>query len=114
MEIYKTRIAGSEVNVIFTGKNYFFHSSYYGYLAIAERTEESYERIGTEDNTQEFILRAGNEHTIGGSMSDDVVKRAAEKFIRKNENRYIPVTCKFDERHADLNACHVQISYTLG
>lgn len=114
MEIYKTRIAGSEVSVIFTGKNYFFHSSYYGYLAIAERTEESYERLGTEDNTQDFILYAGNEHTIGGSMSEGVVKRAAEKFIRKCENKYIPMACTFDERHTNLNACHVQISYTLG
>ena len=115
MEIYKTKIAGSEVSVIFTGKNYFFHNSFFGYLAIAERTEGSYERIGVaDDNLQEFVLHIGNAHTIGGHMPDGVVRTAAERFIRKNENKYVPVACKFDEKKCDLNNSNVQISYTLG
>ncbi len=32
MEIYKIKRNGCEVNVIFTGKQYIFHNSYFGIL----------------------------------------------------------------------------------
>ena len=37
MEIYKIKRKGYEVNVIFTGKQYIFHNSYFGILAVATR-----------------------------------------------------------------------------
>ena len=103
MEFYKTQMRGSEITVIFTGKNYFFHSSFYGWLAVAERTEESYERLGTDAYKQDFILRVGNEYTLGGRMTNGVVAAAAKKFIRKNEQRYLPTQCEFQEETVNLN-----------
>lgn len=112
MEISKIKFQGSEVNVIFTGKNYFFHNSFYGYLAIAERSKESFERLGNEKNLQEFTVYAGNSRYPYGFSRNCF--DLAEKFIKKNEQRYIKTTCKFTEHDSDLNKCHVDISYNLG
>ena len=42
MEIYKIKRNGCEVNVIFTGKQYIFHNSYFGILAVATRKADTY------------------------------------------------------------------------
>lgn len=104
MEIYKTKIVGNEVNVIFTGKNYFFHSSYYGVVAIAERTQESFDNLTKlGERRQKFVVSVGNINTLGGSMGDANVFAAAEKFITKNENKYIQQDCEFERKQQDLS-----------
>lgn len=112
MEISKIKYQNMGVNVIFTGKNYFFHNSFYGYLAIAERTDESSMRLGDYANLQEFIIYSGNSRWADGFSRNCF--DLAEKFIRKNESRYIKTKCNFTENELDLNKCHVDIAYSLG
>ena len=40
MEFFKTRLWDGEVNVLFTGSNYFFFNGFYGVICIAERVDE--------------------------------------------------------------------------
>jgi len=107
MEIYKTTIKGCEVNMIFTGKNYFFHNSFYGWLAIAERQEGHY------DKPQKFVLYIGNRHTLDGTMTNSVVAAAVRKFIRKCENKFVETSCEFVEEEKDLADAYVKVSYKL-
>lgn len=112
MEISRIKLYDGVCHVIFTGKNYFFFSPFYGYIAIAERSEESIENIGTrEDNLQEFVIYSGNTRFPDGIEKDWFA--LAEKFIRKAEQRFIPTACKFEEKVVDLNKCAVTVSYDL-
>lgn len=114
MQFYKTTINGSEVNVIFTGKNYFFHNSFFGWLCIAERTEESYERAGVKDSLQEFVLYVGNRHCSGStSCNNNEVVKCAKRVIKKYENLYIRVPVRFNIIDSDLNKTLVEVSYDL-
>lgn len=112
MEINKIKFQNMEVYVIFTGKNYFFHNSFYGYLAIAERTDESFERLGKDTNLQYFVVYSGNSRWADGFSRNCF--EMAEKFIKKNESRYLKTICNFSECEIDLNKCHVDLSYNLG
>ena len=97
MEIYKTKFRGSEVSVIFTGSHYYFHSSYYGVIAVAERdyTKDS----GSKSH---FSLSVGNHHTIGGSLSAGAVECLVKKFITKSEQKYITKEVTYFTEVADL------------
>lgn len=86
MEISVINARGYQINVIFTGSHYYFHSSYAGVVAIAER-----KGYASDEERDTFILRAGNEHLSGGSLGGSVMFSVAEKFIRKSE-------CKYTER----------------
>lgn len=94
----KTRIAGNETNVIFTGAQYFFITQFYGIVAIAERVEE------LKNGKTAFEVKIGNKYCEGGSLTDKVVFAAAKKFILKSENEYIPVAVDFSESRAPLHA----------
>lgn len=73
----KTRIAGNETNVIFTGAQYLFITQFYGIVAIAERVEE------LKNGKTAFEVKIGNKYCEGGSLTDNVVFAAAKKFILK-------------------------------
>lgn len=94
----KTRIAGNETNVIFTGAQYFFITQFYGIVAVAERVEE------LKNGKTAFEVKTGNKYCEGGSLTDNVVFAAAKKFILKSENEYIPVAVDFSESRAPLHA----------
>lgn len=99
MEFGKTSICGSQVDVIFTGGKYLFHNDFYGWLAIAERTEESKQNIRDD---QEFVLFVGNHYTVGGRMTNNAILKGVRKYIRKNESKFVERICKFREVEADL------------
>ena len=90
MEISVISSRGYQINVIFVGSHYYFHSPFAGVVAIAERSR------AYETGKAHFILRAGNEHLAGGSLGGSVIFSVAEKFIRKNECKYIDTVCTFD------------------
>lgn len=48
----KTRIAGNETTVIFTGAHYYFVTQFYGIIAVAERVEEL-DRYGVYEYEQD-------------------------------------------------------------
>lgn len=99
MEFGKTSICGTQVDVIFTGGRYLFHNDFYGWIAIAERTEESKKNVCDD---QEFVLFVGNHYTVGGHMTNSVILKAVKEYIRKNECKFVERECKFREVEADL------------
>lgn len=112
MEISKIKLYDGICHVIFTGTNYFFLSPFYGYIAIAERSKRSVENIGKrKNNLEEFVIYSGNTRFPDGIEKDWFA--VAEKFIRKNEQRFLPTACKFEEKTVDLNKCAVTVSYDL-
>ena len=105
MEISKIKLYDGVCHVIFTGPNYFFHSSFYGYIARAERLASA------DGNTEEFVIYSGNARFPDGIEEDWFA--LAEKFIKRNEQRFLPKTCKFERKTVDLNKCLVTVSYDL-
>ena len=100
MEIYKITRNNCEVSVIFTGAQYIFHNNYYGLLAVAERKD--YE----DDERNHFIVRYGNEHTLGVSFAGDYCLSMAKSFIKKNENKYVKVETTFEAVKEDINSLY--------
>lgn len=100
MEIYKIKRNNCEVNVIFTGEQYIFHNSFYGLLAVANRKGYS------DDERNRFIVRYGNENTIGGSFAGDYCLSMAKQFIKKNESKYVKVETTFEVVKEDINSLY--------
>lgn len=91
MEITTIKARAYQINVIFTGSHYFFHSPFAGVVAVAVR--KGYE---TEEDRNTFDIMAGNRHLVGGSLGGSVMYSVAEKFIRKNENKYVEHVTNFN------------------
>lgn len=92
MEIYKIKRNGCEVNVIFTGKQYIFHNSYFGILAVATRKGYKDEEMHT------FILEYGNE-----SFGDSYCETMAKQFINKTESQYVKCKTYYEVKEVDVN-----------
>ena len=102
MIVSKIKIAGHEVNVIFTGMQYIFHNAYFGLLAVAERVDSR-----TEDGAARFVLSVDNHNTLGSSLNINTIIPAAKRYITKNENKYIHTVVEYDVRDAgDINAMY--------
>lgn len=96
MEITTIKARAYQINVIFTGSHYFFHSPFAGVVAVAER-----KGYATGEDRDTFILKAGNRHLVGGSLGGSVMFSVAEKFIRKNENKYVEHVVNFERVEFD-------------
>lgn len=108
MNISIIKARGYEIGVIFTGSHYFFHSSYAGVVAVAER-----KGYNTDEERDTFILRAGNRHLVGGSLGGSVMFSVAEKFIKKNENKYVEHTTNFERVEFDGADCRIEVGATM-
>lgn len=95
MEITKLKWHSADVYCLFTGEQYIFTNSYYGILAVAERSAE---------NRDLFTVYYGNEYTIGGSLGGDVCAELAERFVSKAENKYFNHMTFFERHKEDLRA----------
>ena len=104
MEITIISSRGYQINVIFVGSHYYFHSPFAGVVAIAERSG-SY-----ETGKAHFVLRAGNAHLVGGSLGGSVLFSVAEKFIKKNECKYIDTVCSFDRVPFDGSRHYINVT----
>lgn len=105
MIVSKIKIAGHEVNVIFTGKQYIFHNPYFGLLAVAERVDSREEETGSQ--VASFVLSVDNYNTLGSSLNINTIIPAAKRYITKNENKYIHTVVEYDVRDAgDINALY--------
>lgn len=105
MEITTINARAYQINVIFTGSHYFFHSPFAGVVAVAER-----KGYRTDEERDTFVLRAGNRHLVGGSLGGSVMFSVAEKFIRKNENKYVEHVVNFDRVEFDGADYNIQVS----
>lgn len=104
MEISVVSVRGYQISIIFCDSHYYFHSPFAGVVAIAERFGNY------ETGEAHFILRAGNKHLAGGSLGGSVVFSVAEKFIRKNENKYIDTVCTFDRVPFDGSKHYINVT----
>ena len=86
------------MHCLFTGERYVFMNSFFGLLAVAERSDE-------DGNL--FTIIYGNEHAAGGSLGGDVCAILAERFIRKNEQRYLQKVVTFERKKEDLHKYYV-------
>ena len=103
MIVSKIKIAGHEVNVIFTGKQYIFHNPYFGLLAVAERVYSREEETGVQ--VERFVLGVENYRTRGCPLNINTMIHAAKRYITKNENKYLHTVVEYDVRDAgDINA----------
>lgn len=111
MEFYKTKLWDGEVNVLFTGPNYFFFNGFYGVICIAERVDEV-ELSNTSDAKEwksKFVLYAGSRHGDIERECFDLAKR----IIKKYDQKYVKKTFDFEERVVDLSKCDVSVGYDL-
>lgn len=105
MIVSKIKVAGYEVNVIFTGMQYIFHDVYFGLLAVAERVDSREEETGVQ--VSRFVLGVENYRTRGCSLNINTIISAAKRYITKNENKYIHTVVEYDVRDAgDINALY--------
>lgn len=104
MEISTISARGYQINVIFVGSHYYFHSPFAGVVAIAERSGDY------ETGKAHFILKAGNDHLSGGSLGGSVIFSVAEKFIKKCECKYIDKVCTFDRIPFDGSRYRIDVT----
>ena len=104
MEISVISSRGYQINVIFVGSHYYFYSPFAGVVAIAERSGDH--GIGKAH----FILKAGNDHLMGGALGGSVLFSVAEKFIKKCECKYIDKICTFDRIPFDGSRHYINVT----
>ena len=102
MEFYSLSISGHKVNVIFNGGIYVFHNTYGGLVCIANRDFLK---------SNHFEVITGNRHFVGGSLTENRVKTAVCKFIRKCETRFIDQEITFDFVSHDLANDYITINH---
>jgi len=107
MEFYKSKLWDGEVNILFTGPNYFFFHGFYGVICIAERKDED---VADKENFHtKFVLYSGHrDGTIARECFD-----LAKRIIKKYDQKFVPKTFEFEEVVTDLNRCLVTVSYDL-
>ena len=102
MEFFNFSISGHKVNVIFNGGIYIFHNSYGGLVCVADRDIM---------NNDHFQITTGNRHFVGGSLTENRVKNAVCRFIRKTESKYTDKEITFSFVARDLANDYVTINH---
>ena len=111
MEFYKTTFQGTEITVIFNGSHYYFHSSYYGVVAIAGRDYDRTEFGWDKPHKTHFVVSVGNLRCQGGCLSDSVVATLAKRFVSKAETRHGMEDVTYDVVQQDLNKGYLECGY---
>lgn len=93
MEITKIKIAGCESDIIFTGEKYIFYNDWYGVVGLA--TRKGFYAYSEDRHT--FVIKAGTENTVGGSINRSSIITAMKRHITKSENKYKEHTTFFED-----------------
>ena len=109
MEFFKSKLFGGEVNILFTGKNYFFFHGFYGVICIAERDEKTFLSNNGDIWHDKFTLYSG--HRDGKIERESFA--LAKEIIMKYDQQFVKKTFEFEEVVTDLNKCLVSVSYDL-
>lgn len=86
------------MHCLFTGYQYIFLNKFWGILAVADRSAA---------NEKAFTVLYGNENLAGCTLGGDVCALLAERFIRKNEQRYISCEVTFERKLEDLRKWYI-------
>ena len=97
MEFIETKMYGSKVNVLFTGKNYLFYNGWYGLFLVAERDYNEEEKDITKGR---FTLYVSDNDPRGGDI-DDFIK-VAKRVINKSECKYVQRVVSYEVQYADV------------
>ena len=111
MEFHKTKLLDGEVNVLFTGRNYFFFNGFYGVICVAERDDEV-ELSNTSDAQEwksKFTLYSG--HRDGDIQNECFAM--AKRIIKKYDQKFGKKVFQFEEVVTDLNKCSITVNYDL-
>ena len=106
MEFKKIKIAGCESDMIFTGVKYIFYNDWYGVVGLATRKGF----LAYSEDRHTFVIKAGTEDTVGGSLNRSSIITAMKRYITKSENKY-KVHTTFFEDSGEL--CNCQIEFQL-
>ena len=111
MQFYKAKLWDGDVNILFTGPNYFFFHGFYGVICIAERVDEVElsNPLDAEVLKSKFVLYSGHRDGKIERESFELAKR----IIQKYDQKYVKKTFEFEEVVTDLNKCLVTVSYEL-
>lgn len=111
MEFLKTKMFGGEVNILFTGQNYFFFHAFHGLLGIAERDDnvETSDANNSDQWHSKFTLYAGHRDYCYARECFDMMKR----IIQKYDQKFTQKTFEFEEIETNLDKCLVSVSYDL-
>ena len=104
MEITKIKIAGCEADMIFTGGKYIFWSDWFGVVGLA--TRKGYD----EPDNHTFVIKAGTENTVGGSVNRSSIVTAMKRHITKSANKYKVHDTIFEDSG---ELCNCQIEFQL-
>ena len=103
MEIKKIKIAGCEVNMIFTGGQYIFYNDWDGVIGVA--TRKGFYAYSEDRHT--FDIKAGTENTVGGSINRSSIITAMKRLITKSENKYKKHDTIFEDS-GELCNCRIE------
>ena len=106
MEIKKIKIAGCESDMIFTGVKYIFYNDWYGVVGLATRKGF----LAYSEDRHTFVIKAGTEDTVGGSLNRSSIITAMKRYITKNE-RLFNIKKTIFEDSGEL--CNCQIEFQL-
>ena len=106
MEITKIKIAGCESDMIFTGAKYIFYNDWYGVVGLA--TRKGFDAYIEDRHT--FVIKAGTENTVGGSVNRSIIVTAMKRHITKSENKYIKHDTIFEDSG---EICNCRIEFQL-
>ena len=105
MEIKKIKIAGCESDMIFTGVKYIFYNDWYGVVGLATRKGF----LAYSEDRHTFVIKAGTENTVGGSLNRSSIITAMKRYITKSENKYKVHDTIFEDS-GELCNCQLDIN----
>ena len=106
MEFKKIKIAGCESDMIFTGAKYIFYNDWYGVVGLATRKGF----LAYSEDRHTFVIKAGTEDTVGGSLNRSSIIAAMKRHITKSENKYKVHDTIFEDSG---ELCNCQIEFQL-
>ena len=106
MEIKKIKIAGCESDIIITSGKYIFYNDWYGVVGLATRKGF----LAYSEDRHTFVIKAGTEDTVGGSLNRSSIITAMKRYITKSENKYKVHDTIFEDSG---ELCNCQIEFQL-
>lgn len=101
MEIKQISYKGGKFIAIFNGTAYVFHSNFFGIVAIATRDN---------NDSRHFHISYGNRNCEGGCFGGHVLLPMIKRYIKKEENQFVPSNVTFTETWQDHLNKTIQIA----
>lgn len=99
MEIYKKKLWGGDLDIIFTGTHYYFNHSFHGLIAVAERNTDCYEY-----GYSRFELYVHKEFA-------DEVASIAKRYINEIDQKYGDKVIDYEVILADMRTAGIEVIF---